>query len=154
MNIGSEWLVEAAGCRADALRDPALLEALFDRLIADLGLNPLHRPAWHVFPGQGGITGYVMLSESHLACHTYPEHGVITLNLYCCRPRPEWPWEKRLAELLGASEVRVRMVERTLTRPSATLSLAAGEGTRDEGPNEIPLPQAGEGGAKRRVRGA
>lgn len=114
MEIGIEWLVEAAGCRADALRDPALLDELFRRVIEDLSLHPLHAPAWHVFPDPGGVTGFVMLSESHLACHTYPEHGLATINLYCCRPRPDWPWRDRLAEILGAADVRVRVVDRSL----------------------------------------
>ena len=112
MDIGSEWLVEAGGCDASALRDVATLDALFARVIAELGLRPLHAPSWHVFPGPAGVTGFVMLTESHLACHTYPEHGIAAINLYCCRPRPEWPWEERLAELLGAKDVRVRRVER------------------------------------------
>ncbi|HYC91615.1 MAG TPA: S-adenosylmethionine decarboxylase [Thermoanaerobaculia bacterium] len=112
MEIGSEWLVEAGGCDAEALRDVATLGALFARLIAELELHPLHEPSWHAFPGPGGVTGFVMLTESHLACHTYPEHGIAAINLYCCRPRPDWPWEERLAELLGAREVRVRRVER------------------------------------------
>lgn len=112
MEIGSEWLVEAAGCDADALRDVDVLGALFASVIGDLQLRPLHAPAWHVFPGHAGITGFVMLSESHLACHTYPEHGAVAINLYCCRPRPDWPWEERLAACLGATDVRVRKVER------------------------------------------
>lgn len=114
MEIGSEWLVEAAGCREDALRDPALLDALFSRIIADLGLQPLHAPAFHVFPEPGGITGFVMLTESHLAIHTWPEQGFVTINLYCCRPRPDWPWRARLGELLGATDVRVRVLDRAL----------------------------------------
>jgi len=114
MEIGTEWLIEAGGCREDALRDPAVLDALFARVIAELDLKPLHAPAWHVFPSPGGVTGFVMLTESHLACHTYPEHGVVTINLYCCRPRPDWPWTTRLAELLGATDVRVRAVDRAL----------------------------------------
>ena len=114
MEIGTEWLVEAAGCHAEALRDPVLLDGLFMRVIEELELKPLHAPAWHVFPDPGGVTGFVMLSESHLACHTYPEHGMATINLYCCRPRPDWPWQSRLAEILGASEVRVRVYGRSL----------------------------------------
>ncbi len=53
-----------------------------------------------------------MLSESHLACHTYPEHRLATFNLYCCSDRPAWPWQPQLASRLGASEVVVRKVVR------------------------------------------
>ena len=112
MEIGSEWLVEAGGCDEEALRDVARLSALFERVIEELGLHPLHAPSWHQFPGPAGVTGFVMLTESHLACHTYPEHGIAAINLYCCRERPEWPWEQRLTDLLGAKDVRVRRVER------------------------------------------
>lgn len=114
MQIGSEWLVEASGCSAESLRSVDVLRMLFGRIVADLGLNPLHEPRWHVFPGEAGVTGFVMLAESHLACHTYPEHGVITLNLYCCRPRPEWPWRDELRALLGAGEVLVRELQREI----------------------------------------
>jgi S-adenosylmethionine decarboxylase len=119
MEIGTEWLIEASGCDADSLRDVNRLRELFSRVIAELDLHPLHDPSWHVFPGQGGVTGFVMLTESHLACHTYPEHGVATINLYCCRPREEWPWRDRVAELLGATDVRVRSVERGAGVPPA-----------------------------------
>lgn len=112
--IGSEWLVDAAGCRPQALTSVATLRALFQRIVLELDLHPVHEPQFHVFPPPGGVTGFVMLSESHLACHTYPEHGIITLNLYCCRPRPEWPWRERLGEALGASDVVVRNIERSM----------------------------------------
>ena len=120
MEIGTEWLVEAGGCREAALKDAETLARLFARVIEELELKPLHAPAFHVFPEPGGITGYVMLTESHLACHTYPEHGVIAINLYCCRVRPEWPWRERLAEMLGATETRVRVMERNLDREAAS----------------------------------
>ncbi|HET8796987.1 MAG TPA: S-adenosylmethionine decarboxylase, partial [Thermoanaerobaculia bacterium] len=101
-----------------ALRDVEVLRALFAQVLDDLDLHPLHDPVWHRFPGPGGITGFVMLTESHLACHTYPEHGIATINLYCCRPRPAWSWDERLRALLGATEVRVRVVDRSLARES------------------------------------
>jgi S-adenosylmethionine decarboxylase len=114
MEIGAEWLVDAAGCRPDSLVNPVLLRDLFDRVIRDLDLHPLDAARWHVFPPPGGMTGFVVLSESHLACHTYPEHGILTLNLYCCRPRPEWPWRERLQEMFGATSVTVRTVQRSV----------------------------------------
>lgn len=107
-NVGIEWVVDAVGCEPSALRDVRVVQAVVARAIDELGLTVLGDPAWHVFEGQGGVTGLVMLTESHLAVHTYPEFGVATFNLYCCSNRPEWPWADRLAEHIGAEAVEVR----------------------------------------------
>jgi S-adenosylmethionine decarboxylase len=112
LTVGTEWLIEASGCDAGALRDVGRLRGVFARAVRELGLRVLGEPLWHKFPGEGGVTGLAMLTESHLACHTYPEFRVAAFNLYCCRERPEWPWAERLGEMLGATEVRVRSVSR------------------------------------------
>lgn len=112
METGCEWVIDAFGCEAESLRSSAVLAALFGEVVRDLDLRPLGDAVWHVFPGAGGITGFLLLSESHLACHTFPEHGHAALDLYCCRPRAPWPWSARLAALLGAREVRVRAIPR------------------------------------------
>jgi len=109
---GTQWIVDAHGCDPGSLRSSAALSALFARIVAEMGLHPVGEPVWHVFPGAGGITGLVILSESHLACHTFPERGYAAFDLYCCRPSPEWPWAERLGEALRATDVRVRFVTR------------------------------------------
>ena len=109
---GREWLVEAYGCDAEKLRDPGALRALFEAVIRDLVLHPVGEPVWHRFPGAAGVTGLQALAESHLACHTFPEHGSICVNLFCCRPRGAWDWEGALRERLGAERVEVREIAR------------------------------------------
>jgi S-adenosylmethionine decarboxylase len=111
MIVGTEWLIEAAGCNADLLRDESVLRSLFDRITSDLGLKSVGE-IWHKFPGEGGVTGLVALTESHLACHTYPEYGTATFNLYCCRTRPEWNWKDSLQEILLAQLVTITKIER------------------------------------------
>ena len=111
MIVGTEWLVEASGCDPEILRDEAVVREVFLSVINDLGLKSIGS-VWHKFPGEGGVTGLVALTESHLACHTYPEHGVATFNLYCCRTRPEWNWEVSLRKAMDAAEVRVTRIER------------------------------------------
>jgi S-adenosylmethionine decarboxylase len=112
MIVGTEWLIEAAECNANKLSELETLQGVFARVIADLQLKTVGEILWHQFPAEFGITGMVMLTESHLACHTYPEHKIATFNLYCCRTRPEWDWEKHLRELLEAESVSVRKIER------------------------------------------
>jgi len=109
---GREALVDAYGCDAVALRSLPVLEALFERAVRELDLHPVGEARWHVFPDQGGITGLLLLAESHLACHTYPERELATFNLYCCRPREDWPWQERLSESLRAKRVVVRCLSR------------------------------------------
>ena len=112
MNVGTEWLVDAEGCSADPLRDVDTVRGLCEEVIADLGLRVVGDPMWYQFPQPGGVTGLYLLTESHLACHTFPETRIATFNLYCCRPRPAFAWEERLRALLGATRVTVRTATR------------------------------------------
>lgn len=142
--VGVEWVVEALGCDPDRLRDEPTLRAACDRLLRELELLAVGPGQWHRFPPPGGVTGLYLLTESHLACHTYPEHALATFNLYCCRPRARWPWEDRLGEALGAARVVVRHLERgdvSLDRGRPARSGACGRDAR--GPEIEPTPPEG-----------
>ncbi|MFG6466016.1 adenosylmethionine decarboxylase [Roseateles sp. BYS87W] len=68
------------------MTDPTALGALCRDAVQTAGLSGvadlMHRfgPAY----GQSGITGVVLLAESHLAVHTWPELGAVTLDVYVC----------------------------------------------------------------------
>ena len=109
---GCEWVIEALGCDQERLKDLSQLQSVFEDLIGGMSLHPVSAPQWHQFPGEGGITGLCLLAESHLACHTFPEFGSLCLNVFCCRPRPEWAFEEYLRDKLGATSVRIRRLER------------------------------------------
>jgi S-adenosylmethionine decarboxylase len=113
---GLEWLVEAFDCDPAALTLRSKLEALLAQMVQELQLSPLGEPLWHHFPstaaGPGGITGLYLLAESHFACHTFPEHRSLTINLFCCQPRPDWDFRSYLQREFGASHVCVRKLGR------------------------------------------
>lgn len=109
---GCEWIVDAHGCGISQLQSLEQLQSVCGRVIEQLELSVVGTALWHQFPSPGGVTGLYLLSESHLACHTWPERGLATFNLFCCRRRCEWSWDQQLKELLLAECVSVRMIER------------------------------------------
>jgi spermidine synthase len=75
------------GCSASLFTDLETLSTLCRTATVDAGLTIVDEK-YHVFPdwqGQpGGITGAVLLAESHLAIHTWPERRGVTLDVYVC----------------------------------------------------------------------
>ncbi|NOK35123.1 adenosylmethionine decarboxylase [Corallococcus exercitus] len=112
MTTGQEWLVDASGCAPERLKDAAALAALFEELVVLMDLKVVGQPQWHVFPDPGGVTGLALLAESHLAIHTFPEHGFAALNVYCCRTRARPDFDALAAKHLGATSCRVRELSR------------------------------------------
>jgi len=114
---GRECLIDATGCSPRRLADVELLRKLLEDVVADLGLHAVGPGMWHQFPGVGGVTGMNLLSESHLTVHTWPESGAAAFNLFCCRPRPDWPWSEQLRERLQAKHVAIHTIERGRSGP-------------------------------------
>jgi S-adenosylmethionine decarboxylase len=117
--VGQSWSLDVGGVPAASLageRGLAALQGLFAALVDELGLHPVDEPVWHVFPGpHAGVTGIIALSESHLSCHSFPEHEGLTLDLYTCRPRRAPDWAALIARHLGGSpEVVLRNVSRSI----------------------------------------
>jgi S-adenosylmethionine decarboxylase len=70
-------------CPAKRLVDMPELRAQCLMAVHDAGLTPV-ADLFHPFPGSAGVTGIVLLAESHMAVHTWPETMGVTLDIYVC----------------------------------------------------------------------
>jgi len=87
---GLHLCADLSGCAAAAplMHDAEALRHLCVEAVGAAGLGAVAE-LFHRFepaPGQeqSGITGVVLLAESHLAVHTWPELGAVTLDVYVC----------------------------------------------------------------------
>ena len=81
---GLHLIGDLSGCRCDPnlLLDSAGMKGKCLQLVADAGLTTMDAH-FRQFDG-GGYTGMVLLAESHLALHTWPERQGVTIDVYVC----------------------------------------------------------------------
>lgn len=84
---GMHWLIDCHGVDARLLVDAAALRALLREASEAAGARILF-DHFHDFRNEAatasGVTGVVLLAESHLAVHTWPEIAAATLDVYVC----------------------------------------------------------------------
>lgn len=85
VSLGRQHLVELYGCCTDTINDKdkvrsAMLEAA-NRAQATIVADVFHEFNPH------GISGVVVIAESHLAVHSWPEHACVSIDIFTCSER-------------------------------------------------------------------
>jgi S-adenosylmethionine decarboxylase len=96
--LGRHILAEVFGCDRSILDDPGRVE----RILVDAALQAgaeVREVAFHKFSPQG-VSGVVIISESHLAVHTWPELGYAALDVFTCGDDVD-PWDALNAVVSG-----------------------------------------------------
>ena len=81
--LGSHVLADLAGIDAALLRDAARLEAILTGAAQQAGARVIGAH-FHHFGGEHGVTGVVLLAESHITIHTWPEHRFAAVDAFMC----------------------------------------------------------------------
>jgi S-adenosylmethionine decarboxylase proenzyme len=82
MIFGRHTLIELHGCDAAALGDQASLRTLMLTAIKEAG-GTYVTDVFHHFSPQG-VSGVVVIAESHATIHTWPEHGYAAVDVFTC----------------------------------------------------------------------
>ena len=82
-SVGSHILADFYGIAADLLRDGAALEGLLRQAAISAGAHVLGSH-FHSFGTANGVTGVVLLAESHISIHTWPEADFAAVDIFMC----------------------------------------------------------------------
>ena len=84
--MGNHLAIDGLMCKRDKLRDESLIQNMLNNLPAKIGLNKMTQPkvVYHEAKNksESGVTGFVLLCESHISIHTYPEKGFMVLDVF------------------------------------------------------------------------
>jgi spermidine synthase len=87
--LGKHILVEFLGCSAEVLNDVNLVEQLMTTAAVKSGATVIQSSFHHFSPF--GVSGVVVIQESHLAIHTWPEYQYAAVDLFTCGDSVD-PW--------------------------------------------------------------
>ena len=87
--FGPHLILEAYGCPKDKLADLGLMSTILDAYPAQLDMTKIMPPYVFTYkgtvPDDWGVSGIVLIAESHISIHTFPEKGFVTLDIFSCR---------------------------------------------------------------------
>lgn len=96
--LGVHFLLDVAGAPFATLDDPVLVETLLVDAVKQMGAKVLGIHIHRLSPQ--GVSGVVVISESHLTIHTWPERGEAAVDLFTCGDRTR---ARAAVEALAAS---------------------------------------------------
>jgi S-adenosylmethionine decarboxylase len=120
--LGRHVLAEIYGCKFDILNDIAKVEKIMVEAALKAGAE-VREVAFHKFSPQG-VSGVVVISESHLAIHTWPELGYAAVDVFTCGETVD-PWDacNYLTQNFEAKDVSAKEVTRGLEAEIAKLQV-------------------------------
>lgn len=118
---GRHLLAEYHGCDAAVLDDEGALESLLRRAAEQAGATVV-RTVLHRFSPQG-VSGVVLIEESHLSIHTWPESGYAAVDFFTCGDCTPDLAVELLRVGLKAERVEVLFVTRGRPLPGPTLRI-------------------------------
>ena len=115
--LGRHLVVEYSGCDSGILGNADLLEEYLNEAVRKSGAT-IVRSVFHRYNPQG-VSGVVVIAESHISIHTWPEYGYAAVDFFTCGQSVDpHKAHEYIERVLCCSESHVRALNRGI--PSET----------------------------------
>ena len=123
--FGLHVTIDASRCDKKKLASYSLVYDILNNLPAKIGMTKMTLPyvaKWldKFSDGTPGISGFVMIAESHISIHTFPEQDYVFMDVFSCR---DFDTNKAIKYLVGAFDAKkheIKILKRGLDFPSKT----------------------------------
>jgi S-adenosylmethionine decarboxylase len=117
-NFGVHLTIDGYKGNKEKLNNFELVFSILNDLPGELSMNKLTTPYVVVAPpisekDKGGFSGFVIIAESHISIHTFPQRGFVSADVYTCRN--DMDTDKiinRFKETFDLKETEVNIIER------------------------------------------
>lgn len=89
-HFGEHWMLDGYAADSTLLGDKDFIYKFLDELPTLIGMKKITQPSVVEVKGNGqkdlgGVSGFVLIQESHISLHTFPQAGFISADVYTCQ---------------------------------------------------------------------
>ena len=111
-------IVDGYGADRDRLQDEGLVHRFLDEYPDKIGMTKMIAPQVYTYRGRvpedWGISGFVLIAESHISVHTFPDRGYVNIDVFSCKSFDAAESVRQIEHAFCLTEVRVSTLERGL----------------------------------------
>jgi S-adenosylmethionine decarboxylase len=113
--------IDGFGGSPEKLASEELVRGLLDRFPEGIGMTKIAPPFVQRYvgskPEDWGVSGFVLIAESHIAVHTFPDRGYVWVDVFSCKGFDVEAAIAGMTDAFDLGEARTRILERGLEYP-------------------------------------
>ena len=119
--FGKHLMLDGYECNRERLEDISLIYNFLSEYPAEIGMTKIMPP--YVFrydaknPKDWGISGFVLIAESHISIHTFPEKNYLSLDIFSCKEFEAEQAISYVSKLFAVQKSEVKLQDRGLEFP-------------------------------------
>ena len=109
-------IVDGSGGDPDRLKDADLVNRFLDEHPGAIGMTKIGPPQVQTYHGRtaedSGVSGFVLIAESHISIHTFPDRGFVYVDIFSCKDFDTAGSTRDVKVTFSLDDVRVRILDR------------------------------------------
>ena len=102
-------VIDGYGAPTELLTDTEFICSFLDDYPSSIGMTKIAPPQVHTYigatPEDWGVSGFVLIAESHISIHTFPEHDYLNIDVFSCKE-----FDKEAAQIFLQNHFGIRKI--------------------------------------------
>jgi S-adenosylmethionine decarboxylase len=120
--FGLHLMLDGYGCDQNKLGNRDYVRRFLDEFPENIGVTKLMNPYVSEYESGGpehrGLSGFVLIAESHVSIHTFPWEGSISVDVFSCRSFNVRAAEREIVERFGIERIERHVLDRGIEYPA------------------------------------
>ena len=119
--FGLHLMVDGYGCDPSRLNDEDFIRRFLNEFPEDIGMTKLMSPYVVGYEGIDreacGLSGFVLIAESHVSIHTFPSDGYVSIDVFSCKNFDTRAAETEIVKRFGITRLERNILDRGIEYP-------------------------------------